>query len=135
MVGDDRAFAKAADEHQLLQFASIGEAGAALTVEGDRLRPVCEIGLAQDRQVAVAIEAMAAMRVPRQDDMVADCDAACLGPDFLDNAGRLVTQHNRHRIAQRAGDDFEIGVTEPGRFDAHQHIIASKPVGEDSLDG
>src|SRR5207237_9218461 len=35
MIGDDRAFAKAADEHQLLQFASIGEAGSALPVESD----------------------------------------------------------------------------------------------------
>ena len=134
MVGDDRAFAKAADEHQLLQFASIREPGAALAVKGDRLRPICQIGLAQDRQVAVAIEAMAAMRVPRQDDMVANRDAARLGPDFLDNAGRLVTEHNRHRIVQRAGDDFEIGVTEPGRFDAHQYIVASKPVDDDRLD-
>jgi hypothetical protein len=66
VIGDDRVLAKAADKHQLPQFASVGEPGAALAIETDRLWPLRLIGLAQDRQVAVAVEAMAAMRVPRQ---------------------------------------------------------------------
>jgi len=43
--------------------------------------------------------------------MVADGDAVCRGTDRLDDAGGLVAEHNRHRIAQLAFDDFEIGVT------------------------
>ena len=87
------------------------------------LRPVREIGLAEDRQVAVAIEAMAAMRVPRQDDVVADLRRPCAsGPTVLDDARRLVAEHDRHRVAQRAFDDFEVGVAEPGRLDPHQHV-------------
>ena len=98
------------------------ERGAALAVERHALRPFAEILLAQDRRVAVAIEAMPAMRVPRQHDMVADLNAARGGADLLDDAGGLVPEHDRHRIAQRSLDHFEIGVAEPGGADPHQHV-------------
>jgi hypothetical protein len=54
---------------------------------------------------------MTAMRVPGEDDVIANGDATCLRPNLLDNARRLVPQHDQHRIAQRAFDHFEIGVT------------------------
>ena len=32
-------------------------------------------------------------------------------------------QHDRHRIAQHAFNHFEIGMAQPDRLDAHQHVI------------
>src|ERR1051325_10245048 len=86
------------------------------------LGPVRQIALAQDRQVAVAVEAMPAMGVPRQDHMVAYGNPARRWSDRLDDAGGLVAEHDRHRVAQRAGNDFEIGVAESGRPDPPQHV-------------
>ena len=63
MVGDDRVFGKGAQKHQLREVA-LANPDAALAVESHRFRSVRKIGLAQDRQIAVAVEAVAAMRVP-----------------------------------------------------------------------
>ena len=57
--------------------------------------------------------------------MVADRDARAPRADLLDDPGRLVAEHDRHRIAQRALDDLEIGVAQPGRLDPHQHVVAA----------
>src|SRR5579872_1064577 len=57
---------------------------------------------------------MAAMRVPRQDDMVADLWLVDIRAGFFDDAGGLVAQNHRQRIAQRAVDDLKVGVTEAG---------------------
>ena len=53
-------------------------ARAACAVELHARAAPAEIILAQDRQVAVAIEAMPAMRIPRQHDVIANGDAARL---------------------------------------------------------
>ena len=94
----------------------------ALAVELDGLRSLGEIVLAQDRQVAVAIEAVAAMRVPGQDDMIALPELSHGGPDLFDDARRFVAEHDRHRVAQRAVDDFKVGMAEPGGAHADEHI-------------
>jgi hypothetical protein len=65
-----------------------------------RLLTAGEVLLAQRRQVAVAIEAIAAMRVPRQDDVATGT---------LDDAGRLVAEQDRHRRPQRAINHLEVG--------------------------
>jgi hypothetical protein len=77
-----------------------------------------QIILAEDRQAAIAIETMTAMPVPGEDDVIANGDATCLRPNLLDNARRLVPQHDQHRIAQRAFDHFEIGMAKSDRLDA-----------------
>src|SRR6266851_1966344 len=66
--------------------------------------------------------------------MVADIEALRRRTEFFDDPGRLMAEHDRHGIAQRPGDDFEIGVAEPGRLDPHQHVAAAKPACDHRLD-
>src|SRR6516162_6391726 len=73
-------------------------------IELHRLRALGEIILAQDREAAVAIVAVAAMRVPRQDDVIALLQLPHGGACLLDHARRFMAEHDRHRIAQRAVD-------------------------------
>ena len=101
---------------------AVVQARLALAVELHGLRALAEIFLAQDRQVAVAIEAMPAMRIPRQDDVFALARSGTPATDVLDDARCLMAEHDRHRIAQRAVDHFQIGVAEAGGADPHQHV-------------
>jgi hypothetical protein len=78
------------------------------------MRAPGETFLAQDRQVAIAIEAMSAMRIPGEDDPLALARLGDAGAHVLDHACRLVAEHDWHRIAKRAIDDFEVGVAESG---------------------
>ncbi len=64
LIGHDAIFAERAQKHQLLQLPAVGQASAGLAVERDALRSLAEILLAQDRRIAIAIEAMPAMRIP-----------------------------------------------------------------------
>ena len=100
MIGNDGIFGEGTDKHQPLQVAAVAEPGAACSVKGDGLRPVRQIALAQDRQIAVAVEAMAAMRVPRQDHMVADREPLCRRAALFDNPRRFVPEHDRQGVAQ-----------------------------------
>src|SRR5215467_6593943 len=103
-------------------------------VELHRLRALAEIILAQDREPAVAIVAVAAMRVPRQDDVIALFQPPHGGTHLLDHACGFMTEHDRHRIAQRAVDHFEVGVTKPRGVHAHQHVRWRDRRGGDRLD-
>src|SRR5690349_7060330 len=89
---------------------------AARLVEGE--------GLAQDRLVTLAVEAMAAMRVPRADDVVASLHRGHILAHRLDHAGALVAEDDRHRIGERSLDHLEVGVAQARRHDAHQHVAA-----------
>ncbi len=64
LVSHDTIFAERSQEHQLLKRAAIGQRRAAFAIERQRLRSLPEILLAQDRGVAVAVKAMAAVRIP-----------------------------------------------------------------------
>ena len=66
--------------------------------------------LAQDRLVALAIKAVAAVRIPRAHHVVARLDRGDIRAHPLDHAGAFVPQHDRQRIGQRSLHDFEIGV-------------------------
>ena len=93
---------------------------AARLMEGERL--------AQDRLVALAIEAVAAMRVPGADDVIARRDVGDVLADRLDHARAFVAEHDRHRIGERAVDHLEVGVAEAARHDPHQHVAALQPI-------
>src|SRR5262245_32026762 len=67
----DAIFAEGADEHQMLELFAARAPRLGGAVELHRPRALGEIILAQDREAAVAIVAVAAMRVPRQDDVIA----------------------------------------------------------------
>src|SRR6202000_1787096 len=118
----DAVFRERAKIHQMLQLTAIFQCRPASTVELNRKRRLLKIRFAQNRKIAIAIEAVPAMRIPGQDDVVADGYTAGIAADLLDNAGRFMTEDNRHGIAQSAIDDFEVGVTESDRRDPDPNI-------------
>src|SRR3954471_14654575 len=63
--------------------------------------------LAQNWEVAVAIEAMPTMRIPRQHDMIAHSNTARRAADLFNHSRSLVSEHHRHRVAQGTLDDLE----------------------------
>src|SRR5580692_1868639 len=111
----------------------VTEAEPTFPVEGDGLGAVRQIGLTEDRQIAVAIKAMAAMRVPRQDDMIADRDAFYIAPHRPDDPGRLVPKHDWHRGAQTAFDDLKVGVAKACRLYPHRHVGGGERKPADAL--
>jgi hypothetical protein len=54
------------------------------------------------------------MRIPGQDDVIAGPDIANGAADLFNDAGRLMAQDHRQRIAQRPAHHFEIGVAKAG---------------------
>ena len=74
------------------------------------------------------------MRVPGQHDVIADIYAARGSANLLDDPGRLVPEHNRHGIAQRSLNHFQIGVAKSGRTDPHQHVVRFQSHCRDRLD-
>jgi hypothetical protein len=89
---------------------------------------------AQDRLVALAVEAVPAVRVPRADDVIADLHLRDRRPHPLDHAGALVPQHDRQRIGQGALDHLEVGVAQPACMQAHQHVARLERLQRDVLD-
>src|SRR5262249_15429456 len=118
----DAIFAEGTDEHQMLELFAVRAPRLGAAVELQRLRALAEIILAQDREAAVAIVAGPAMRVPRRADLTALFPPPHGGTHLLDHACGFMAEHDRHRIAQRAVDHFEVGVTKPRGAHAHQHV-------------
>ncbi len=73
LIRNDAIFAEGAQEHQMLERLAALQPRLALPVELNRLRAFGEIFLAEDRNIAIAIEAMPAMRIPGQDDTFRPC--------------------------------------------------------------
>src|SRR5262249_27033694 len=130
----DAVFAEGADEHQMLELFAACAPRLGGAIELHRLRTLGEIVLAQDREAAVAIVAVAAMRVPRQDDVIALLQLPHGGACLLDHPRGFMAEHDRHRIAQRAVDHFEIGVAKTRGAHAHQHVRWGERRGGDRLD-
>src|SRR5581483_6705306 len=76
--------------------------------------------LAQVALVAVAEEAVAALRHPRDDHVVAGLEVGDAFADLLDHAGALVAQHDRAGRHQRAALHRQVGVAHARR--AHTHL-------------
>src|SRR5262245_10619774 len=64
LIADDAVFPERSQKHQLPQLAAAGERSAHAAVERNSLRPLAEILLAQDRRIAIAVEAMPAIGIP-----------------------------------------------------------------------
>ena len=60
----DAIFGERAEIHQMLQLAAVPEPCTTGAVELHGKRSLAQIILAEDRQIAIAIEAMTAMRIP-----------------------------------------------------------------------
>ena len=80
------------------------------------------------------MEAVPAMRIPGQDDVVARLDTLDLAADIFDNAGGLMAKDDRHGIAKLPLDYFQVGVAQPGCPDAHQHVGRLEVRGDDRFD-
>lgn len=91
-------------------------------VEQRTLAVMPVVRLTEDRLATAAIEAMAAGRVPRADDVVARLHQGDVATDRLDDAGALVAQDGRQRPGELALDDFQVGMAEATRLVAHQHV-------------
>jgi hypothetical protein len=128
------AIAERSEEHQLLEGTAVGESQPAFAVEWQRLRPLPQISLAQDRGVAVAIITMSAMRIPGQHDVVARFDAARGRADLFDDARGFMSEHDRQGITQRSLDHLEIGVAKAGRADSNQNVGRLQGCRRDRLD-
>src|SRR5579883_3520859 len=85
-------------------------------------RTFAQIGLAEDGQVAIAIKAMAAMRVPGVNDVIPRRHIFYGGSNGLDNSRRFMTKNDWQRILKLALDDFEIGMAKARGLDADQRI-------------
>jgi len=95
---------------------------ARAAIEQKAARLIAAERLAQNGQVALAVETVAAMRIPRTDDMVAGTDLRDLVTDRFDDARTLVPEHDRQRVRERTLNHFEIGVAQTARTYAHEHI-------------
>ena len=134
LLGDDAIFCEGAEEHQISELLPTAQSRLPAPVEGKRLRPTLKIILAQDRQSTVAIEAVAAMRVPGEDNVIALAQLAHRSAYVLHDPCSFVTQDDRHGILQRAFDHFQIGVAKSRGLHPHEHICTAQRCGDDPLD-
>jgi hypothetical protein len=106
----------------VLKIATIGESSPAFAVEAARLRAFSEIFFALDRQIAITVETMAAVGIPREYVVIALLHAAGLRPYLLNNTRSFVAEYDRHRKTKRSLDYLEIGVAQACRANSHKNI-------------
>ena len=82
----------------------------------------------------LAVEAGAAVRIPRADDVVTWFDQSNFAPHRLHHTRPFVTQHDGQGIGQRSFDHLEIGVAQTAGVDAHQHVSGVQVTHLDGLD-
>ncbi len=75
--------------------------------------------LAKNWQITFAVETMTAMRIPRQDHVIARPYARHAASNLNYDTSALVAEHNRHRLSQRALNDLEVGMAQAARADTH----------------
>ncbi len=66
--------------------------------------------------------------------MIAPPGERHLGAGRLDHPGALVAQHDRQRIGERALDHLQVGVAEPARVQADQHVVGAEGPERHALD-
>jgi hypothetical protein len=75
------------------------------------------------RQVAQALDALAARRRPRERDVIADLDTRHVGTDRLDDSGTFVTEHGRAPRLCRPVDRIEVRMAHAARVESHEHLV------------
>ena len=113
--------------------AVLAEAG--LAVEEEALRHLAEERLAEEEVAVVAVEAVPAVRVVGADHVVADPHLGDRGADGLHDPGAFVPQHGGQGKPLGALQDLEIGVAEPARRVADEHVGGPERRGLDGFDG
>jgi hypothetical protein len=77
---------------------------------------------------------MAAAGHEHHHDMIADRQIVDPLPQFLDDARGLMPQRHRQRPGAVAVDDRQVGMAQPRRGDADQHLAAPRRCQLDRLD-
>ena len=91
--------------------------------------------LALSRQPARALLALAARRVPPEQDAVADAEPVDVRADRLDRSGAFVAEQDRQRMPPAVLLDYmEIGVADAARLDAHRELSRLGLVDDDLLE-
>jgi len=104
------------DDHLLGKRRQVEELVEVLALPGQPLGDAgrhLHLGCLADREVAAQAElAVAAEHRQARDDVVAGLDVGDVLADRLDDAGRLVPQHHRHRRRVGALDEVQVAVAE-----------------------
>src|SRR5207245_1634902 len=85
------------------------------------------VPIAEDGASARAIEAAAAVRAEREDDVVAAAHVRDAGPDLVDDAGGLVPEHHGQGQGPVAVDDVPVAVADARRHHAHAGLAETCP--------
>ena len=118
----DAVFAEGAEEHQMLELAPISEPGLAfLRRTQPRCGPSRKVIRAQDRP-----RGRSRSNGRNADSTTGPHDRPCgrwrPPAHLLHHARGFVPEQDRHGIAQRALDHFQVGVAEPGGAHTHQDV-------------
>ena len=121
-------------EHVLVHEQLLGEARQVEELE-DRLdrraaaaadrpgRPPRPDLVAEVRMTREAVAARAAEAADARDHVIAGLHVGDLRADRLDDAGRLVAEHRRHRARVLALHEVQVGVAQPRGGGLHQHLV------------
>src|SRR5207248_641449 len=101
-----------------------------------RLWPRDDAAGAQSGVARQALRAAAAKAGEAGNDMIARPHGRHVGADRLDDAGALMSEHDRpvEREAADAVDDMQIAVADAGRDGAHEHLAPQRLVHIDRFD-
>ena len=127
-------------DHVLGHVAERAERRERLVAELEPARPVdhqpaTRHRAAQERFVAHAVEAAAAVRHERHDHVVARLGVRHAFADLFDHAGPFVAEHERQRMRDRAVERGEIGVADAGRGHLDPDLDRLGPIELDLFDG
>jgi hypothetical protein len=90
--------------------------------------------LVQERPAGRAVVAGAAEHGQAGDDVVALLDVVHLRADLLDDAGRLVAQHDGQRMRVKPLDEVQVGMAEARVGGAQEHLARGRLVDRHVLD-
>ena len=99
------------------------------------IMPAARHRAAQERLVAHAVEAAAAVRHERHHHVVAGLDVGDALADLFDHARAFVAEHERQRMRDRAVERGEIGVADAGRGHLDPDLVGLGPFELDLFDG
>jgi hypothetical protein len=125
LVGDDDGLVLE-DDGLLAEHAGVGELERLVAPDRERTAEAAHGVAAVGGLTPVARRARAAVPERGEHDVVALGDAAHAVGDLDHDAGTLVPEHDGSGERDVAVHDRDVGVAEPGGFDAHPHLAAAQ---------
>jgi hypothetical protein len=114
------------DLRDLGEHAEVGELEGLAPVEQERSRQPAHRGAAVRRLAGIAGRARPAVAERREDHVIADRHARDGGARFDDDAGSLMTQHDRCGERDRPVDHAHVAVAHTGGLDADAHLVGTQ---------